>query len=135
MLKHAAGAIAPSITSLFNCSIRCGHPPSGWKTSSVVPIPKKPRAQYSSGSRPISLLPIISKVLERHFFNVISSHLAEIHPLSNCQWTFQPGKSTVSALIECTHDWLLQIENHKEVGAVFWLQKSIRYRVSPTFDG
>ena len=120
MLKNTARAIAPSITNLFNGSIRCGYPPSGWKTSSVVPIPKKPRAQQSSDFRPISLLPIISKVLERHFFKLINSHLAENHPLSNCQWGFQPGKSTVSALIECTHDWFLQLEKQKEIGAVFF---------------
>ena len=120
MLKNTARPIAPSITNLFNGSIRCGYPPSGWKTSSVVPIPKKPRAEHSSDFRPISLLRIISKVLEHHFFKFINSHLAENHPLSNCQWGFQPGKSTVSALIECTHDWFLQLEKQKEIGAVFF---------------
>ena len=44
----------------------------------------------------------------------------ENHPLSNCQWGFQQGKSTVSALIECTHDWFLQLDNHMEIGAVFF---------------
>ena len=55
MLKNTAEAIATSITNLFNCSTRCGTPPNAWKTSSIVPIPKTPRAQHSSDFRPISL--------------------------------------------------------------------------------
>ena len=62
MLKSTANAIAPSLTKLFNCSIACGRPPTSWKTSYVVPIPKIPRASSTSDYRPISLLFILSKV-------------------------------------------------------------------------
>ncbi len=39
MLKCTAGAIAPSVTKLFNLSIQSDHPPTAWKCSNVVPIP------------------------------------------------------------------------------------------------
>ena len=121
MLKNTTATIAPSVTLLFNCSIRCSCLPSEWKLSSVVHIPKNLELNNNAGDfRPISLLPIISKVLENHFLFWIANHLTTNHPLSNYQWGFQPGKSTVSALIECTHDWFLHLDKHREIGAVFF---------------
>lgn len=120
MLKHTANAIAPSITKLFNYSIACCQPPSCWKMSSVVPIPKVLKAKSTAEFRPISLLSILSKVLERHFYSLISQHLSDSFPLANCQWGFQPGKSTVSALLHATHDWLQLLEKGVEISAVFF---------------
>ena len=120
MLKHTASAIAPSVTELFNLSIRTGQLPKDWKVSYVVPIPKRPGAKSPSDFRPISLLSVLSKVLERHFHMLISDHLSEQYPLSNCQWGFQPNKSALSALISTTHDWLQQLEAGNEIGAIFF---------------
>ena len=120
MLKSTANAIAPSLTKLFNCSIACGRPPTSWKTSYVVPIPKIPRASSTSDYRPISLLSILSKVLERHFHFLISEHLSIHYPLANCQWGFQPKKSTVSALLHTTHEWLTHLESGSEIAAIFF---------------
>ena len=120
MLRSTATAIAPSLTKLFNRSIVCGRPPATWKISSVVPIPKKSRPGSTADYRPISLLSILSKVLERHFHSLISDHLLSQHPLANCQWGFQPRKSTVSALLHTTHIWLQHLESGLEVGAIFF---------------
>jgi len=51
MLKMTADAIAPSVTALFNLSIRCNRPPKEWKRSNVVPIPK----QKSNNPNPADL--------------------------------------------------------------------------------
>ena len=120
MLKATADAIAPSVTNLFNLSIKCCRPPSSWKISSVVPIPKVQRPSATSDFRPISLLSILSKVLERHFHFLITEHLQTHYPLSNCQWGFQQGKSTVTALLHVTHDWLQYLEKGHEISAVFF---------------
>ncbi len=70
MLKSTADTNAPSITKLFNYSIECCHPPCSWKTSSVVPIPKIPKASSTADYRPTSLMSVLSKVL-----NVTSTSL------------------------------------------------------------
>ena len=108
------------MTDLFNLSIRTGQLPKDWKVSYVVPILKQPGAKSPSDFRPISLLSVLSKVLERHFHMLISDHLSEQYPLSNCQWGFQPNKSALSALISTTHDWLQQLEAGNEIGAIFF---------------
>jgi len=96
------------------------QPPSIWKKSAVVPIPKVSRASNTSDFHPISLLPILSKVRERHLCAHTKEHLSEHSPLANCQWGFQEGKSTVSALLQVTHDWFQHLERNYEVGAVFF---------------
>ena len=104
MLKNTALSIAPSLAKLFNITFQLGRFPTCWKISSVVPIPKSSKHKEVSNYRPISLLPVVSKLLERHIHEVVISHLNETCPLSNKQWGFQSGKSTVTALLAVTHD-------------------------------
>ena len=120
MLKCTADSIAPSLTKLFNISINLGRFPESWKTSSVVPIPKSSNHKEASNYRPISLLPVVSKILERHFHQHITSYLSEANPLSNKQWGFQAGKSTVTALLSVTHEWFKILESGQEVGSIFF---------------
>ena len=125
MLKETADAIAPSIRKRFTLSIQLCHVPHAWKDAIVMPIPKKQGAMTPTKFRPISLLPILSKVLERHFYLLISEHISDHSPLSTCQFSFQSGKSTISALLSVTQDWFRQLEKRQEIGAVFFdLKKS-----------
>ena len=125
MLKATAHSIAPSITKLFNMSITLGCFPQTWKLSNVVPISKSADNTSPTNYKPISLLSVLSKLLERHMYSQITSHL-EIHcPLSTSQWGFQSGRSTVTALLETTQNWFQCMDTGKEVGAVFFdLQKA-----------
>ncbi len=74
-----------------------------------MPIPKSATKKSPSGYRPISLLSIPSKLLEKHFHLLVNDHLAEHHPLSDSQWGFQKGKSTLTTLLSVTHDWLTHL--------------------------
>ena len=115
MLKGAAESIAPSLTKLFNISINAAQFPKCWKNSSVVPIPKNPNNTVPSNYRPISLLPIVSKILERHFHMLISDQLQEHYLISSVQWGFQPGKSTFTALLYTVEI----LESGNQIYAVF----------------
>ena len=48
----------------------------------------------------ISLLLLVSKVLERHFYNLIIYHLLTHNILTLVQWGLLEGRSTVTALIK-----------------------------------
>jgi len=69
MLKETASSTASIITSIFNMSLATGIVPDEWKTSLVIPIPKSGNSSDPGNYRPISLLPIVSKVLEVHVCN------------------------------------------------------------------
>ena len=73
MLKQSALSIAPEITKLMNRSIHSGKFPAAWKTSSVVPVPKGNNHTCVTNCRPISLLSIVSKMLEKHIHSLIST--------------------------------------------------------------
>ena len=113
MLKVTASSIAPSITKLFNISIRTGKLPDQWKLSMVVPIPKSSNLSEPSNYRPISLLCILGKLLEKHISNLILESLENSSfDLSAQQWGFRSGRSTVSALLSVTHDWHAKARKH-----------------------
>lgn len=121
MLKKTASSIYPVLTNLFNHSIQSGQVPTAWKCSSVVPIPKGIEDLSSPKNyRPISLLSIISKILERLIHSKVLKHLQDSNILSNSQWGFSAGKSTVGALLAATNDWLDILERGMDIGAVFF---------------
>ncbi|EDO44357.1 predicted protein, partial [Nematostella vectensis] len=65
LLVECADAIVKPVCSLFNLSLASGEIFSEWKDANLTPIYKKgPRALFSNYSG-ISLLPILSKVLEK----------------------------------------------------------------------
>ena len=107
-------------------SITKGQLPRLWKTASVVPIPKSSNSKHSpSGHRPISLLPIVSKLLEKHIHSLIFDYLNEHAPISDVQWGFQQKKSTVTALLSVTQDWLALLDQRRDTHCVFFdLQKA-----------
>jgi hypothetical protein len=102
LLKETARIITPSICKLFNKSLQQGTVPQAhaqdWKLANVVPIYKKGDKEYTKNYRPISLLPIISKVLERCIFINIRQHFSRI--IYDHQHGFLQGKSCVTNLLE-----------------------------------
>ena len=64
-------------------------------------------------------IPVISKLLERHIQGLILDHLDTSSPLSNQQWGFTAGRSTVTALISTVNEWFKLLEDGLEICAVF----------------
>ena len=120
MLKATAHSITPGITQLFNISIKLGRIPDLWKDARVTPIPKGGDPTDLKNYRPISLLSILSKLLERHMYAVITSHLNSSCPLSDCQWGFTPGRSTTGALVNAIESWHQILESGSNICAVFF---------------
>ena len=81
LLKDAAD-IAPSLTLLFNISINTGCFPSTWKLAKISPLFKKGDKQDPSNYRPISVIPTISKLLEKAVHMQLYSYLRDNNVLS-----------------------------------------------------
>jgi hypothetical protein len=78
LLKETAWQIAPSLTKIFNRSLSCGEIPAEWKLANIVPVHKKGEKSQVENYRPISLLSIISKVLERCVLRNLRDYLLEL---------------------------------------------------------
>ncbi len=94
--------------------------PLVWKISNIVPIPKGSNSTSPSNYRPISLLSVVSKVLEKIIYNRVAKNLESLCPPPSNQWGFLPQRSTTSAFIKVTDDWLTQLEEGNEVAAIFF---------------
>ena len=68
--------------------------------------------------RAISLLSVLSKLLETHVKNILLEHFDLCAPLSDLQWGFTSGKSTTGALLAATDHWHQALDSGKEVCTV-----------------
>ena len=97
LLKATALVIAESLINLFNKALMTGKCPFDWELARIVPIPKSGDPEHPSNYRSISILSILSKLVEKQVQNLISLCLNNSTPLSQHQWGFTPGKSTTTA--------------------------------------
>ena len=67
----------------------------------------------------ISLLPIVSKLLERHVFNILIDICLDHHLISDCQFGFLPKRSTTGALLYATHSISSSLDKHVPVCGIF----------------
>ena len=72
LLKMAASIIAPSLTSIFSKSILTGIYTNDWKAAKVTPLLKKGIKSDPNNYRPISVIPVVSKVFEKIVYNQLS---------------------------------------------------------------
>ena len=110
LLKLAADSSAPSLTFIFNLSISSGIFPDEWKIAKILPMYKSGPRNVLENYRPISILPLVAKVLEKEVHKQLYQHLAENNLLHPCQQGFRPKRSTHSALIKVTDHWLSNMD-------------------------
>ena len=70
--------------------------------------------------RPISLLSLVSKTLERIVHNTLMSHVIENRMVSDRQFGFRPGSSTQEAVLAATRDWHASLEKQQSIGCIFF---------------
>ena len=77
-VKSAATPFSDSMVKICDISIRSGVFPHMWKHAKVIPLHKKKSQDDVNYYRPISILPIASKLLEKHvsvhLYKYLSSH-------------------------------------------------------------
>ena len=118
LLRPIATTIAPLLTHILNRSLRMGVVPSQWKHARVTPIYKSGDKTCMENYRPISVIPIFAKNMEKVVYNQIHDYLTNNAILSDCQSGFRPLHSTVSALLNVTDKWLDVIDKGNIVGLV-----------------
>ncbi len=119
MIKIASPYIIKSLTHIFNLSIRCERYPKDWKHALVTPIHKGGDKCSTGNYRPISILPIISKILERWVHSSVYRYLDENNLIPSCQSGFRPLHSTESTLHDLTNKCFAAMENGQVTGSVF----------------
>ena len=126
LLKAGSDVLAGPLAHLFAISVLSCQIPKRWKDSVVVPIPKSKHPSLSD-FRPISLLNISSKILEKLVLESVKPKLISSYGLN--QYGFRPGSSTLNAHI-AIHDYVTRLLDQSASNGVIMIAMDL----SKAFD-
>ena len=89
---------------IFEQSLKEGRFPENWKKVNVVLVHKKEDKNLLKNYRPISLLPIFSKMFERVIYNFLFNHFQSNKLFTSSQSDFPPGDSCIAQLLSIIHE-------------------------------
>ncbi len=107
MLKECAEEISPSLTKLFNKSLRTGIIPAEWKLANIISLFKNGTNGHLENYRPISLLSLISN------FPLMSPRIHKD------QHGFSPGKSCTTQLLSTFDDIGMKLDRGEVVDILY----------------
>ena len=108
-----------ALCRLLNLSIATNTFPDKWKVGQVAPLHKGGQQRERNNYGPITVLPILSKIIEKHVANSLLKYLQENNLLYELQSAFRSGHSTETALIRVTDEILFKMDNDELTGLVF----------------
>ncbi|MEJ2419888.1 MAG: reverse transcriptase domain-containing protein [Exilibacterium sp.] len=101
LLRECKDELCVSIARLADRCLAEGKFPEMWKEAVVAPIPKEGDSPNPADYRPISLLPLVSKIAERWVYELLYPMIDG--RLSENQFGFRKGRSTTDALALLQH--------------------------------
>ena len=110
VLKLMIDDILPAVTHIVNLSIQNSVFPSQYKVAKVIPLLKKDDPLEPKNYRPVAILPILSKVIERVIFVQIIEYMNTkeyFHPNNN---GFRAHHSTSTAMIQMYDSWVQAVD-------------------------
>ena len=119
VILHVISSIRKPLFHVLHLSIKEGVFPEILKTSKVNPIYKKGDPSLISNYRPISLIPIFSKIFERVIYNRIYNHMISNNLFYKKQFGFQKNCSTEHAIIELVEQITKSFEKNRFMLGVF----------------
>ena len=119
LLKEFSKSFSIPLCTLFNKQLDSGCFPKVWKAANLVPVFKSDDREMVENYRGISLLCIISRVLEKFVFsNVFPFFQPQIYHLQD---GFVDGRSYVTSFLRSTHAFAKALDEKKQVDTFFWI--------------
>ena len=119
MLKICGKSVIKPLLIIYNKCPEKGCFPNEWKKANFVLVHKKNDKQLLKNYRPISLLPICGKVLERILYNSMFEFFIQNNLITPNQSGFKTGDSCINQLISITHEIYKSFDDGYEVRGVF----------------
>ena len=89
LLKDSAKYTSGPLSFIINLSIKTSTVPMLWKSAKVAPIFKSGHPSLPGNYRPISILPTLSKILEKAVHKNLMDFLENENLLTHCQYGFR----------------------------------------------
>lgn len=120
VVKYCCHVIAPLLTHIINLSFSQGVFPENLKHTVIKPIHKKDDKRIPANYRPIALIPILSKILEKVMHKRLLDFLKKYNILCQEQSGFQKGKSTTLAAFKLINEIAQNLNNKVNTTAIFF---------------
>ena len=125
VLKLIGSSIATPLAHIFDLSFTSGEVPELLKVAKVIPIYKKGERNQPGNYRPISLLSIFDKIMEKLMYKRLSDFLESNKILYEYQFGFRKNYSTSQAVMEVVDSIYQSWDNHEITMGIFLdLQKA-----------
>ena len=111
ILKLIKNVLSGPLETIFNASFSTGIVPKSLKIAKVIPVFKKGLCTKLNNYRPISLLSVFNKILEKLMYKRLYSYINEKHILYSKQFGFRASYSTSHAPISIIDKIQVAIEN------------------------
>ena len=116
IIKLVKAEILPAVTHIINLSITSKKFPSAWKKSKVIPLHKKDDLLNPKNYRPVAIVPILSKILERVVFNQLINYLNDNDLLHPNHHAYRAQHNTSTAMIQMYGGWVQAVESGELAG-------------------
>ena len=124
-LRSCADQLAPVFTALFNKSLEQCQVPRCFKTSTIVPVPKKPSIASLNDYRPVALTSVVMKVFERLVLRSLKA--ATDHQLDPHQFAYRANRSVDDAIALALHHILQHLETSGTYARVLFVDFSLMF--------
>ena len=118
VFKAVACFLVEPLSKIINCSFETGLFPDLLKQATVVPIHKCGQEDIVNNYRPISILPMLSKIFEKCVNTRLSSYLSRYNVISGSQYGFQKSKCTTDAVLNFVENAYGALNNKNHVFGV-----------------
>lgn len=119
IIKRFKHFLAPPLTHIFQICLTEGIFPKCLKKAIVIPVHKAGDKSCVNNYRPISILPALSKILEKIINNRLVKYLESNNILSDKQFGFRPQKSTSQAVHLLTDQIVANLDNGMHAIGIF----------------
>lgn len=119
LIKKVKNLLIIPITKLLNMCLREKVFPNCLKISKVIPVFKKGDSNDVGSYRPISLIPVVSKIFEYLLKKQLTAYFENNNLFINNQYGFRAGKSTSSACMRLVEYIIEGFEGKQFIGSVF----------------
>ena len=119
ILKDVAMQIAKPLCYIINLSLKKGMIPTEFKIGRITPIYKSGSKHDMDNYRPITVLPVCSKILEKCIANQLATYLEENKLLSSTQFGFRKKRNTELAATLLLDEIRRNMDNGEVTGAIF----------------
>ena len=123
LIKEIRNIISSPLSRIINISLKEGLFPDELKIAKVIPIHKTDDVTSFENYRPISVLPVLSKIFERVVYIRLLKHLTENNILYQNQYGFRTGHSTAHAILQLI-DQITRAIDTKEITVGVFLDLS-----------